>query len=556
MEPMLGGLDRILARVGKRIVHCDSNGETLTVEASSTVRAAACPVCRRWSNRLHGSYVRHLEERPILEQRLVLGVQMHRFKCPSADCPRRTFAESINTLAGRHQHRTRSQARALYALGHALGGEPAARLATALGLRTSADTVLRQLRKSSGRERRAPPRVVGIDDWAIRRGQNYGTIVVDLERREPIDVFVGRETDTVVAWMRANPSIEIVARDRAGAYSEAATIALPQAEQVCDRWHLLSNLRDNVERMLQRMGSQMRQAAKRVVVSEATLGRQGRADGPHRSWGHGGPKLTWWQQLSDDRRSIRLALYERVMALHAQGMTMKAIAAELSINHHTVSKFVRAGAFPERALKARGPTPLDAHHDYVEQRIAQGCHSPLMIWRELRNRGYAGSRAAVQHCVVRLLFPQGKSALVQAAVRTMPCPSARRAFGWMAGWRRLAINEPRHADHERFVQALCEIEPVVAEVRSLSRQFLGIMHRRRPREFDRWLNRLSRCDAPEMKSFARSLRADLPAVRAAFRLPWSNGQTEGHVNRLKFLKRQMYGRAGIDLLRSRVLRPI
>ena len=490
--------------------------------------------------------MRHLEERPILEQRLVLAVQMHRFKCASAECPRRTFAETISSLAGRHQRRTRSQARALQALGHALGGEPAARLARALGLRTSADTVLRQLRRTAVRRRRPKPRVVGIDDWAIARGHHYGTIVVDLERREPIEVFVGRETDAVTQWMRANPSVEIVTRDRAGAYSEAAEIALPHAEQVCDRWHLLSNLRDNVERMLQRMGPQMRHAAQSVVVTAPTLGRQGRT---------GGPSLTSWQRLSDDRRSIRLALYERVMALRAQGNTMKGIARETGIDHRTVSKFISAGAFPERALKARGATPLDAHRDYVAQRVAEGCTSAVQIWQEIRQRGYSGSRAAVQHCVVRLLFPQGKPALVQPVARTMPCPSARRAFGWLAGWRKLAVHEPKSAEHERFVQALCEIEPVVREVRSLTRQFLGIMRRRRPKEFDQWLKRLSRCEAPEMKRFARSLQADLPAVRAAFRLPWSNGQTEGHVNRLKFLKRQMYGRASVDLLRLRVLRP-
>ena len=137
----------------------------------------------------------------------------------------------------------------------------------------------------------------------------------------------------------------------------------------------------------------------------------------------------------------------------------------------------------------------------------------------------------------------------------MPCPSARRSFGWIVGWSKIAVDEPKHANHQRFVQALCRIEPVVAEVRSLAREFLGLMHRRRPREFDRWLQRLSRCSAPEMRSFARSLQHDLAAVRAAFTLPWSNGQTEGHVNRLKFLKRQMYGRASVELLRIRVLGP-
>jgi hypothetical protein len=171
---------------------------------------------------------------------------------------------------------------------------------------------------------------------------------------------------------------------------------------------------------------------------------------------------------------------------------------------------------------------LDAHRRFIEERHAQGWRNPRQIWLEVRQRGYTGNRATVQHCVARLLS-QGKPSLVQAPVRTMPCPSARRAFGWLVGWRKLAVNEPKNIDHERFAQALCQIEPVVAEVRSLAREFLGLMHRRRPREFDRWLKRLSNCSAPEMRSFAASLRSDLPAVRAAFTLRWSNGQTEGHV---------------------------
>ncbi|EYS86315.1 transposase [Cupriavidus sp. SK-4] len=151
----------------------------------------------------------------------------------------------------------------MHALGHALGGEAAARLANAFGLRTSADTVLRELRRASGRKRKPRPRVVGIDDWAIARGHQYGTIIVDLERREPIAVFAGREATAVTAWMRAHRSIEIVARDRAGAYSEAVDIALPAARQVSDRWHLLCNLRDNVERLLCRLGPRLLQIVNR-----------------------------------------------------------------------------------------------------------------------------------------------------------------------------------------------------------------------------------------------------------------------------------------------------
>ncbi|CAG9165841.1 transposase [Cupriavidus pinatubonensis] len=166
---------------------------------------------------------------------------------------------------------------------------------------------------------------------------------------QPIEVFAGRDAIAVAAWMRAHPSIEIVARDRAGAYSEAVDLALPAAKQVSDRWHLLSNLRDNVERLLYRLGPQMRQAAQQVNVSRVTLGRQGLRRSSQRSW----------ERLSAQRRAKRLALYKQVMALRAQGGTIRGIARELSISAATVQKYVKAGAFPERAPRARGPTPLD-----------------------------------------------------------------------------------------------------------------------------------------------------------------------------------------------------
>jgi hypothetical protein len=238
-----------------------------------------------------------------------------------------------------------------------------------------------------------------------------------------------------------------------------------------------------------------------------------------------------------------------------RGLKMKPIACAVGISHVTVRKLIFAGAFPERAPRARGPTPLDEHREYIEARIADGCRCPELIWQVVRARGYTGSRSSLRDCVVRLLSPQGKDSIVRVPVRTMPVPSARRVFGWLARWKKLNPDKPQGDEHERFVLALCDIEPSVTGVRSLTRQFLGIMHRRRPEEFDSWLERLERCGVKEMRGFAASLRSDLPAVRAAFTLEWSNGQTEGQVNRLKFLKRQMYGRASVELIRLRVLNP-
>jgi len=542
---MVEGISKLLAAVGKRVIDWDDCGDHIKIEARSRVRAAPCPDCRCWSNRIHGRYIRRIAERPSLEQQVTLMVTVHRFKCPNPRCARHTFAEDIRALAGRHQRRTQSHARALRALGHALGGEAAARLGAELGLHASADTVLRQLRSAHTGVKHAP-RVIGVDDWAIARGHHYGTIIVDLERREPIAVFAGREAMVVADWLREHPTIQIVARDRAGAYSEAVEMALPAAKQVSDRWHLLGNLRESVERLLHRLGPQLRQAAQQVEVHGVQLGQQGLPPG----WG-----LRNWQRLSDDRRAARVARYQKVVALHAQGYSTQGIARELSLDHRTVRKFIEAGAFPERAPRARGATPLDRHREYLEQRIAQGCHCPKILWKEVRARGYAGSRSTMRDTVARLLAPAGRQPIASPSRRTMACPSPRRVFGWLAGWRKLNPAEPKSGDHDRFIETLCKLEPSVGVARSVTREFLGLLHRRRPREFDRWLKRVELCHIPELERFAAGLRADLSAVRAAFTLRWSNGQTEGHVNRLKFLKRQMYGRASVDLLRLRVLGP-
>ena len=205
MASPAGIFDRVLARVGKQVVRCVERDGVILVHARSIVRCAPCPSCRSWSRQRHASYTRHLAERPVLDKPIEFRIEIHRFKCSTIGCPRSTFSEDIHGLAGRHQRRTRSHARALTSLGYALGGAAAARLATELGLRTSADTVIRQLRRSAEIQRKCRPRVVGIDDWAIAKGHHYGTLIVDLERCEPIDVLVGREATAVEAWLRDHP---------------------------------------------------------------------------------------------------------------------------------------------------------------------------------------------------------------------------------------------------------------------------------------------------------------------------------------------------------------
>jgi transposase len=543
MEVAITGIAKALKAVGKLVTGWEVREGLVVVAARSKTRTAACPSCSCWSNRIHDRYVRRVAERPCLDATVMIEIEVHRFKCSNSRCPSRTFVERIDTLARSYQRRTWSHARALQAIGFALGGAAAARLAQELGLRASRQTVLRELHRARPREKH-PPRVIGIDDWAIAKGHHYGTIVVDLERREPIEVFAGRETMAVAEWLREHPTVEVVARDRAGAYSEAVEIARPEAAQVADRWHLLANLRTTVERMLHRLGGRLREAAREIELEPAATGRQALRRG-HR--------LRSWQRLSDDRRTSRLAHYEEVMRRHRQGEGVRFIARAMSIDHRTIRKFIWAGAFPERAPRSRGPSPLDPYRDHIAARVEQGCRNPRLLWEDVRTLGYTGSRAVVGDFVARLLSPADRVPDVQLPARTMPCPSAARVFGWLAGWRKLNQGEPMKEIHHRFIQALCRLEPTVSVAQRVTREFLGLIHQRNPKRFDRWLKKVLTCGVPELQRFGAGLKSDIAAVRAAFSLPWSNGQTEGQVNRLKYLKRQMYGRAGLALLRVRVL---
>ena len=476
-----------------------------------------------------------------------LGVEMRRFKCVNRQCSQATFAEQINALALPKQRRTVGLDGAWRSIAQALGGAAASRLSATLGMPTSRDTLLRGLRRLGGKVTLVTPVVVGIDDWAITRGHRYGTIVVDLERRCPIEVLDGRESTSVADWLQRHPSIKGVARDRAGSYSEAVQKVIPHVQQVADRWHLLANLRETVERLLLRHNAILREAAQLVVVSPLPPSLPGAADGA--------VPLMAWQKLSIDRRSARLARYEEVVRLRAQGLSFKAIGRATDLDQRTVSNFLRAGEYPERSPRGSGPTLLDAYRHHIRQRVAEGCASATAVWHELRAQGFKGSsgtvRAAMAHAHAVSSVPDTAS----RPGRRASTPSAQRAYAWLVGWHERGHEVPRRSENRKFVEALCAIEPEIAQASSLAREFLGLIHRRDVDGFDRWLRRARESKAPEIRRFAGSLTADLSAVRAAFKSPWSSGQVEGQINRLKFLKRQMYGRAKLDLLRARVLHP-
>ncbi len=544
---VIPGLSESLVTVGKRIIRVDTTDTRLSVELASSARRANCPACLHGSSRRHGQYRRQLGAQPCMGKSVNLSVEVRRFKCVNPLCSQTTFVEQISTLAPANQRRTVGLNDAWCAMAQALGGSAAARLSAKLGMPTSRHTLLRGLRRAGDDLKTATPVVVGIDDWAITRGHRYGTIVVDLERRCPIEVLDGRESTSIAEWLRRHPSIQVVARDRAGAYSDAVERELPQAQQVADRWHLLANLRETVERLLQRHNARLREAAQLVAASTLPPIQPAETDAAL--------PLMSWQKLSIDRRAARLARYEEVMRLRSLGLSYKAIARAMDLDQRTVSYFARAGEYPERAPRSSGPMLLDPYRHHLSQRVGHGCTNVAAVWHELRAQGFKGSRGTVRAAMAQAHAVSSSPTTTGRPGRRASTPSAQRAYAWMVGWHERGQQVPKRAEHGRFVEALCAIEPEIAQASSLAREFLGLVHRRDVDGFDRWLARAREGASPEIRRFALSLRADHSAVRAAFVSPWSSGQVEGQINRLKFIKRQMYGRAKLDLLRARVLQP-
>lgn len=494
--------------------------------------AAACPLCHGRSRRVHSRYVRHLGDLPWQGRLSRFDLQVRRFRCSAPECPRRIFAERLPAVALPRMRRTVRLADAQHRIALSAGGEGGARLARAIAMPVSGDTMLRLIRASPLPE--APsPRVVGIDDWAWRRGRRYGTLIVDFERARPLDLLPDRDARTVVNWLRCHPGIAVVARDRAGAYADGVRDGAPDAVQVADRWHLLRNLGDALARALDRHGRDLRAAA--TAVQDTSI--MPAMPIP--------PRTAVAEPEAPDRHAVRRARFSEAMALHAQGWSARRIAKALGVNRQTVQGWLRSGELPTWQQQRHGSS-ADHHAEHLNRRWDEGCRNAAQLWREIRDQGFRGRLRTVQRWF--RLRRDADPATADAGRRAAPWPTPSRK---RASW--LAVAEPERLDKKerRFVDALLARSTDLADLVSLARRFRTMVREQRADELDGWL---AAAKGSPLSGFADGIRRDLDAIRAALVLPWSTGPVEGQISRLKTIKRTMCGRAGFELLRQRVLR--
>ena len=492
------------------------------VLAKTCAREAACPGCGVVSRRVHSRYQRKLADTASGGQEVLIQLQARRFFCGNERCGKATFAEQVPGLTVRYGRRTCGLDGVLQAVALALGGRAAARLTGRLACSVSRSTLLRLIRAAPDPAAKTVL-VLGVDDFALRKGHVYGTVLVDIETRRPVDMLPERSAESFRAWLDARPGVEIICRDRGGCYAEGAAAGAPLAIQVADRWHLWHNLAEAVERAVARHRSCLQEPP---------------------------PQPEPWPRAEQAAPAPAAGLAARTRARHAEvhaalarGLTITETSRTLRLERKTVRRYATA-ATPDQLIpgpRLARPGLLGPHEAYLRQRWDDGCRSTERLHEELRERGYRGSLRTLRRLTARLRQDTAVSA-------PPPAPAARKVASWIL----TPPGKLADADRAALAQITARCQELTA-TRGLVRDFADMLCHRHGEHLEAWAAQAENSPVSELRGFAKGLRKDWAAVTAGLTLPYSSGPVEGHVNRIKMIKRQMYGRAKPDLLRKRVL---
>jgi len=552
-----------------RLTTLTTTTERIILDLTATQRAARCPTCASETTHIHSHYQRTVADLPWASLPVQLHLHVRRFMCGNPACARVTFAEPLPEVVARSARRTTRLADEQRQLGLDVGGEMGARIARRQGMPTSPDTLLRPVRRARLPER-PTPHALGVDEWAYRKGQDYKTILVDLDTHRPVDLLPAYTATAFATWLQDHPGVEIIARDRAGTFAEGAAQGAPDAVQVADRFHLMKNLREALEPILDRLHVARQAAADLLadaphdaplshVPSVEEIGSLAPPTPALPLPASGIPRPPYLERLQQQRRATRKERYDQVVALHQAGKGVRTIARELRMNRQTVRRYMLALSFPERAPRPALPSKLSPYTAYLAERWNEGETNGRQLWRDIQAQGFTGSLALVARWARRqriLVLPPpparsqriGRPPVQRAAPRR-PAPLPTRQVVW---WL-LRSPDALKPSIQALLEQMEQVTPAFGSLKRLAQAFTQMIRTRQGEQLDPWLEQASSSGFPELVSFATGIKRDYAAVKTALHSPYSTGPVEGNINRLKFIKRSMYGRANFDLLRQRVL---
>lgn len=463
----------------------DSNCFSLVFTLASTSSRAYCPLCQTPSTKIHSHYERTLSDLNWGIYRVSWHLWVRKFFCRNQACPRKVFAERLSGIVKPYARKTERLINRICQIGLALGGQAGERLSERLDYLVSRQTLLSWISCFPLREIK-DLKVVGVDDWAYRKGQTYGTILVDLEKHQPLALLKDREAETLSEWLKQYPTIEIVSRDRSKTYRSGAEQGAKGAQQVADRFHLLQNLGETLERLLNRHTREIEEAEKAIfqAVRQSCDGTLVVPLSPV-------PRAKVNVCLSEQRREKRKALYEGVWQFRNSGWTQQSIALELGISERTVRRYLQSPTFPERGgRRDRGRGLLDPYKDQLLQWWNGDCRNSKELLSRLKNLGYRGGYRTLQRYLQRLRDSLGVTHRQRQSGRALPHslePKKRPLTVRRVASLILRRLENREEEDERFVRVLrlpgADLEQGIA----LARDFAEIVRNRSPELLDAWI---------------------------------------------------------------------
>src|SRR6266851_2492464 len=492
------------------LVRLEAAEQFILAVVATTASEALCPLCQCRSESIHSRYVRCVADLPWAGWAVRLELHVRRFFCLNKECVRQIFTERLPNVVAPYARHTTRLGDLFTLIGFALGGEAGKRLVDGMGLETSPDTLLRLIREQQ--ERQVPtPRVLGMDDFCFCRRRSYGAILIDLERRVPIDLLPDREAETFKKWLLAHPGVEIISRDRGGSFAEGARQGAPKARQVADRWHLLKNLSETMQSFFL-----SKQSLLKSLIQQSAAEAPPEAKPPELAPWHSG--MTKRQEEKSQRlHQQRVELYHQIQDLAAKKIDVATIARKLGVSRQTVYTYLQMRQPPERTrIHQGGKRLIDSYKEYLVGRWNEGCRSAQQMYREIKEQGYTGSSTAVGRFVAPLRAHKGKARSFKSVepelatmvnpeeVKKKRPPTALQIAHWMT-----FKEEQRLEWQQSYLTQLCEKDAQIAQTYELIQAFTSMLREREGERLDEWLERVEKQGVVELQSFAEATQEGL-----------------------------------------------
>lgn len=541
-------IKQLIGVPGLIVNNIDFSYSLVTIYASIKAKRGKCPVCEKHSNKIHDHYTRTISDLPVFQNKTTIFLKTRKFKCQNPQCSRKVFSEQTPYIL-RYSRRTERVSKLLDSLSIELTGKLGSMLSGQLLISVSRSTITRIAHKQQ-LPQIAQPKVLGVDDFAYRKGVSYGTVLIDMETSKPIDILPSREGKELKKWLLKYPDVNIVTRDRASSYSSAINEVCPSAEQVADRFHLLMNLSDALDKYFKSVNPKIKK-----LIKEKSNELLKKPDGHITA----NAKAKTTESISKVQKRVEIKVdqrqdvFNKVKELEAKGISKRKIARDLGISRNTVQSYLSLESLHSRISSKS--TNIELFSQHIVARLNDQGYIMKDIIDEIYELGYKGSRTQAYHNIniIKEEFEIYTPDFAQIQKSRIPYikPLSSRKLAKYIGSCPTVIKDP---DDRKYLQTLLDNISELQVIQKLVQIFKTMIRTGRG-NINRWIEfiKRSKYKMTGLTTFANGLLRDIKAVKNGIHMSWSNGAVEGHVNRIKSIKRQMYGRACFDLLRKKVI---